>query len=157
MNSNHYSAAVVLTLGLMSLALRVAGAAAPAISASDFAHCAAIAASDERLACFDALSAPPASRAQDSHADPKAFGLTKPVVHAAPEGPELIQALVTKMGNVGLSGADVSVLLDNGQTWLVNASDVELKAGDSITIKRASLGSFLLVSGRHSYRARRLQ
>jgi hypothetical protein len=160
MNNRPNSARIALSLALMSLALRAAGAAPQAVSPADLAHCAVIAAADERLACFDTLAAPAAPvtpRAQETHTGTKAFGLTQPVAQAAPEGPQLIAAHVTQVSNVGLSGANVSVLLDNGQTWLLNASDVDLKAGDSVTVKRAALGSFLLIIGRHSYRVRRLQ
>jgi hypothetical protein len=157
MNGQHYSARVVLLLGLASLALRVVDAAASPVSASETARCASIASADERLACYDALAAPAPARSQDSHTSTQAFGLTKPVARAPPERPELITAQVMKVNFGGLSGGDVSVLLDNGQTWIVEASDVQLRRGDSVTVKRAALGSFLLIAGKRSYRVRRME
>jgi hypothetical protein len=164
MNGHRLSAGVVLFLGLGAIAGRAAGAAAPVPSANDLAHCAAIVAADARLACYDALapaaSATPAAPARppDTRTDAKAFGLPKPVPVAAPEVPELIHALVTQVTVGRLDGGSISVLLDNGQTWTVAASEVQLKAGDSVTIKRAALGSYLLTTqAKHSYRVRRLQ
>jgi hypothetical protein len=157
MNGHCYSARVVLLLGLASLALRVAGATPSPVSARELARCAGIASGDERLACYDALAAPAPARSQDSHASTQAFGLTKPVARATPEGPELITALVLKVNDAGLSGGAVSVQLDNGQTWIIDASDVQLRRGDPVTVKRAALGSFLLISGKRSYRVKRME
>ena len=49
------------------------------------------------------------------------------------------------------------VVLDNGQSWRVSDADDWLTKGDAVTIKRASLGSFLMhTPSNHSYRVRRI-
>ena len=184
-------------------------AAAPAIDPGALAHCAAISAADERLACYDSLARPkprpaaaanstPASGKASPHAatappaspaaaaakaapaaaaagataagatatgaaaagatadSAKSFGLTKHAVPAAEEGPDQIQAKVTRidtdrLGNVRLS-------LDNGQVWTFNAQDTLIRVGDAVTIKRGALGSFLLrAPEHHTYKVQRSQ
>jgi hypothetical protein len=54
----------------------------------------------------------------------------------------------------------MTVQLDNGQTWLFTeaADDARLGSGDAVTIKRASLGSFILATPSHrTYHVHRLQ
>jgi hypothetical protein len=171
------------------------------------AHCAAITAADERLACYDSLARPkprpaaaasstPASGKASPHAatappavpttaaakaapaaaaagaaaagtaaagataagatSDKSFGLTKHAVPSAEEGPDHIQAQVTRidtdrLGNVRLS-------LDNGQVWTFNAPDTLIRVGDAVTIKRGALGSFLLrTPEHHTYKVQRSQ
>jgi hypothetical protein len=177
--------AVGASLGsaLLGLTLTAPGAAAPADSAAELARCAAITASeerlacydaracagivaaDQRLACYDALAEPKPSRPRtapvdatrpaSSDSDAKSFGLSKSQLPATPEGPKLINARVTQV-TVDRLG-NVRTLLDNGQSWTFNDPDALLKPGDSVTIRRAALGSFLLTAGRRSYRAQRLQ
>ena len=161
--------------------------AAPVDSAK-LAHCATIAAADERLACYDQLasrrsavpatapapaqtpapgslsarSPTPATVAAQAASPPSAFeagskpfGLTAHKVVGA-ETPTSIRAAVTAVSQNAVG--DVSLRLDNGQTWSLTEPGASLKAGDLVTIKRASLGSFLIVTpDRRSYRARRLQ
>jgi hypothetical protein len=87
-------------------------------------------------------------------ADPaKSFGLTK---HTAPspEGPDRIQAQVTRVDTNRLG--EVRVSLDNGQAWTFNAPDALIRVGDAVTIKRGVLGSFLLTTpAHHTYKAQR--
>jgi hypothetical protein len=83
------------------------------------------------------------------------FGFSPAQLHSAPAGPESIEAAVVRVGQSSLG--QTTVALDNGQTWLIREGDVRLSAGDKVTIKRAALGSFLLLApSRHSYRANRL-
>jgi len=50
------------------------------------------------------------------------------------------------------------VVLDNGQTWTVMDNDGRLASGDAVTIKRAALGSFLMMApSNHRYRVRRIK
>jgi len=85
----------------------------------------------------------------------KSFGLTQ---HTAPieQGPDRINAQATRVdtdrnGNVHLS-------LDNGQVWIFNAPEALIRVGDTITIKRGALGSFLLTTpAHHTYKAQRSQ
>ncbi|TLZ37941.1 MAG: hypothetical protein E6K32_15725 [Gammaproteobacteria bacterium] len=136
-------------------------------------RCAAIAAPDERLACYDALvcagivaaqerlawdvqtSPGDAVRPKSSATDTQSFGLSPRQLPATPEGPKLIKALVTRV-TVDRAG-NVLMSLDNGQSWTFNDQDALFRPGDSVTIRRAALGSFLLTAGRRSYRARRVQ
>jgi hypothetical protein len=172
---------VILGTATIALAVAAPGTAALADGAADLARCAAITTSDERLACYDALCAgivaaeqrlacydalanpkgsvsqaapADAARPKSSASDAESFGLSRQLP-STPQGPEMIKARVTqvtvdRLGNVLMS-------LDNGQSWTFNDPDALFRPGDSVTIRRAALGSFLLRVGRHSYRARRLQ
>jgi len=196
-------------LALAALGLSRGAAAAATVDPGALAHCAAIVAADERLACYDSLARPkpspaaaaspaPASATSSPHAvtapgtPPKAapattapaaasaapaavsaapaaagigagattgpaksFGLTE---HTAPsnQGPDHIQAQVTKVDTNRLGNVRVS--LDNGQAWAFNAPDALIHVGDTVTIKRGVLGSFLLTTaGHHTYKAQRSQ
>ena len=102
-----------------------------------------------------AKSHPPRS-SQAAPIDAKSFGLTKPAPQVTPSGPELIKARVVKVNTSQFGG--VEVLLDNGQTWALNEPNEQLGTGDSVTIKRAALGSFLMTTpAKKSFRVRRLQ
>jgi hypothetical protein len=90
--------------------------------------------------------------------DPRNFGLSQAQLHKAPEGPAAIQARIAKIvdNRAGLA----YVVLDNGQTWILTEADEDsrLGPGDSVTIKRASLGSFLMTTQtKRSYHVRRTQ
>jgi hypothetical protein len=152
---------------LISLA---AVTAAKAADADGLTHCAGIPAPRERLACYDALAhrpadktpptaaavPPPASAAAISAADPKNFGFSLAQQHVAFVGPKSIDARITTID----SNADgqTYILLDSGQTWVVSENDGWLSKGDAITIKRASLGAYLLTGrSNHFYYVRRIQ
>jgi hypothetical protein len=171
-------------------------AAAGAAGSAELARCAAIAAPEARLACYDALAgraaqgqaaarvaapttpspaaapaaaaAPPAPSPSatpattttappttpPAAADAQSFGLTKAQQHAVPEGPATIQAVVARVADDG--AGHMYVVLDNAQTWLLPEPDSRLSPGDTVTIRRASLGSYLMVTpSKHSYRVRR--
>ena len=112
-----------------------------------------------------APAAPPAPAPVSSFAsDPRNFGLTEAQQHAqaqphaAPEGPASVQARVTKI--IDNRAGRGYVILDNGQTWVFvdAADDARLSPGDPITIKRGSLGSFLMLTpSKHSFHVRRTQ
>jgi hypothetical protein len=73
-------------------------------------------------------------------------------------GPTAIQAHIVKFIE-SRYGHDAAVL-DNGQTWIFvdGGDDAALRPDDPVTIKRGSLGSFLLVTAsKHSYHVRRTQ
>jgi hypothetical protein len=170
-----------MTKSMAAMILMAASAAAAAgPSDADMARCAAIGPRDARLDCFDALAlqsskkppavaatesprAPPAGRraaapvaAQSSEAAVSHFGLP-PVPQDTPDlGLKMIRA------NISGLGADQSgrmlVLLDNGQTWSVSGDDGWLSEGQAVRIRRASVGTFLLLNAaNHSYRARRVK
>jgi hypothetical protein len=112
-----------------------------------------------------APAAPPAPAPVSSFAsDPRNFGLTEAQQHAqaqphaAPEGPASVQARVTKL--IDNRAGRAYVVLDNGQTWVFvdAADDARLSPGDPVTIKRGSLGSFLMLTpSKHSFHVRRTQ
>ncbi|MGC1524014.1 MAG: hypothetical protein WA803_20920, partial [Steroidobacteraceae bacterium] len=90
--------------------------------------------------------------------DPQNFGLTPAQAHAPPAGPAAIKASIAKI--LGNPAGHTYAILDNGQTWLfVDAGDdAGLSPGDPITIKRGSLGSFLMITpSKRSYHVRRTQ
>jgi hypothetical protein len=168
---------------LLGVSLTASSATPP--TAADLARCAGIAAPDARLACYDTLNssteraAPtttatpaPAAAATPTHAAPalppapaptptsdaRNFGLTPAQVHKSPEGPVAIEAHIAKIINNPY--ARDYVVLDNGQTWTYTDSDEDarLAPGDQVTIKRASLGSFLMrTPSKHAYHVRRTQ
>jgi hypothetical protein len=187
----------VLSMSLASLSFAAAGAEPPTtVSAAALANCAGIAASDERLACYDALAGRVPSRTETVHAaapsvvtaksipaaaaqtasaavpagqtgdappvpnppdpaDAKNFGLTPHQLKKAPEGPEQIQAVVNRLTED--RAGNVYVVLDNAQTWVLNNLEGQLRPGDPVTIKRAALGSFLMLTpDRRRYRVQRL-
>ena len=183
MSGRQRAVGVSLGSALLGLTLTAAGAATPADSAAELARCAAITASEERLACYDARACagiaaadqrlacydalakpkPPGSQAgpgdavrpKNSANDAENFGLTQRHPPAAAEGPQVLKALVTevtvdRLGNVLMS-------LDNGQSWTFNDTGGFFNPGDSVTIRRAALGSCLLTAGGRSYRARRVR
>jgi hypothetical protein len=53
---------------------------------------------------------------------------------------------------------NITVVLDNGQTWSFIEPEPRLRPGDTVTIRHASLGSFLMLTpSRRSYRVERLK
>ena len=122
-----------------------------------------IAASDERLACYDARAKPKSPEPQGAPAvaarpaskpdDAASFGVIRRTLVSEP-GPQQIGAVVTGL-SVDRQGS-VLVSLDNGQSWTVKDADARLNAGDAVTIRRAALGSFLMTTpSRHTYRVQR--
>jgi hypothetical protein len=173
---------VALAVGLAGLALPVSGGAPPTLSAElarcatlpvgeerlacyDAVTCAALTDDNERLACYDALTkaksarpptAPVATAGSDPARGDAGFGAVQLKKPTKPQGPEQIKATVTRVS--AERQGTVSVLLDNGQTWTLHESEPRLTSGDLVTIRRASLGSFLMITPtRHSYRVQRTQ
>jgi hypothetical protein len=119
--------------------------AAPATHSAAATAAPAAAATGAAVAGAAAASTDPAA---------KSFGLTP---HAAPEqGAERIQAQATRVDIDRLGTVRLS--LDNGQVWTFNAPEALIRVGDTITIKRGTLGSFLLTTpAHHTYKAQRSQ
>jgi hypothetical protein len=89
-------------------------------------------------------------------ADPKNFGLTPAQQHTADLGPKAIAAQISIVSSDHVGRT--LVVLDNGETWTVMDNDGRLSSGDAVTIKRAALGSFLMMTpSNHSYRVRRIR
>ena len=176
MTDGHRAILILLPLGLAGSCPCVAGTH-PAVDPAEFARCARIDAADERLACYDGLGRPvktppvaaaPTSAAADKAPAPEkssaqapaaggvhAFGLTR---HEAPPPapPDVVRAQVAVVTTDRLG--KVHVRLDNGQVWSFTAADALLRAGEAVTIRRASLGSFLMTTpSHHTYRVQRTE
>jgi hypothetical protein len=154
------------------LAAQAAGGDAPQ-------RCAGIGDDRSRLACYDAIFGKPSASAA-STADPAAatgtasapaaaspetdFGLTEAAKQARDpkkakdEMPESITSMVAAVGH--RPGGELTVTLENGQVWTQVTVDqrARVAAGDTVTIKKAALGSHLLVTqGRYATRVRRVK
>jgi hypothetical protein len=171
--------AMILVTNIQGAAL--AGTAGDLV-VTDLSRCAAITDRDDRLACYDAL----ASRNRQSNGTPRGnvtntstpaptlapktaatnpptqssadFGLSVAQVHkerGAPEAIQSIDGVVTGFGQ-NSNGRPV-VRLDNTQSWELDGADPLLAVGDKVTIRRATLGSFLMVTPtKRLHRVRRL-
>jgi hypothetical protein len=196
------------------LLVSLVAATAAAHGADELARCAAIAAPDTRLACYDTLAHRPADPAPSSainrpnspaaaaqgvaatasapgniaaspggapaistangaaaaapsstsaassaaafYADPRNFGLDPVQKEAVAAGPKSMSARIENLGSD--QAGRTSIVLDSGERWTVFDNDGRLSAGDEVTIKRASLGSYLMMTrSNHSYRVRRIQ
>jgi hypothetical protein len=88
--------------------------------------------------------------------DPKNFGLTAVQQHTADLGPQMITATISNLGSN--QKGEAFVMLDNGQTWSVTDNDGWLATGQAVRIKKAAMGSYLmLIPSNHSYHVRRLK
>ncbi|MBV8496597.1 MAG: hypothetical protein JO361_07445 [Gammaproteobacteria bacterium] len=143
------------------------GAADERLACYDALSCGAIAAADERLACFDGLAKSRAARPHGVVAAPPAGAGTAGAPAALPgdagsfgrvqrptpppravEGVQQITAVVTRV-ETDMQGV-VHVSLDNGQVWtLVNYDRAFPSSGETVTIRRAALGSFLMTTASH--------
>jgi hypothetical protein len=157
---------------LASSLFLIATIAATASAAEDPANpgCSTILGAAERLACYDKLF-PPASGAA-SIVDREAqrvkalqdFGLSHAqVVSREPEetrAPEFDQIAAHVLRVSERADGNRVVTLDNGQTWLLTEGTSKgwLRPGDAISIRKAALGTFLLMTpSRFPLRARRIQ
>jgi hypothetical protein len=91
--------------------------------------------------------------------DPQNFGFTRAQVQAQtqappPQGLQSIQAHITNV--LTDRQGNGFVLLDNGQMWTYQGDDGRMRPGEPVTIKRASLGSFIMVTqSKRSYHVTR--
>jgi len=118
-------------------------------------HAAAATAAPAAAAAGTAATGAGAAAAAAAEPAAKSFGLTQ---HVAPaeQGPDRVQAQATRVDIDRLGTARLS--LDNGQVWTFNAPEALIRVGDTITIKRGALGSFLLTTPEHhTYKAQRSQ
>ena len=162
----------LLPLVFAMLAAQAAGGDAPQ-------RCAGIGDDRSRLACYDAIFRKPAASATGTVvadaaaastssspvASPEAdFGLTEAAKQARDPGkakdvmPESITGTVAAVGR--RPDGELSVTLENGQVWTQVTVDqrARVTAGDTVTIKKAALGSHLLVTqGRYATRVQRVK
>lgn len=118
-----------------------ASAAAPPSAAS-----AGVAASS--VAATAVSGAPSAAAAKDS------FGLYT-AEHPAPAVASSLEARVVELGRS--ASGHTTVALEGGAVWELDTADPLLGVGDLVTIRRASLGSFLLETpSKRTHRVRRL-
>lgn len=163
---------MVTTLAV--LAAVKAGAAVPTAAE----ECSAIADDRERLACYDEVFGKPAGAGQQAipaavaagapaAAPPNAdveFGLSE-AAKAAREPEKAKQRFPDSItGAVAAVGfkptGELVVTLANGQVWIQTdtLSLAKVKAGDTVTIRKGALGSYLLVTASNaSTHVKRLQ
>jgi hypothetical protein len=84
------------------------------------------------------------------------FGLNRREIEPQVQKLGSIKSVVSQMTEDRLH--NITVVLDNGQTWSFIEPQPRLRPGDTVTIKHASLGSFLMSTpSRRSYRVERLK
>jgi hypothetical protein len=88
--------------------------------------------------------------------DPKNFGFTPAQQHTLDVGLQMITATISNLSSN--QKGETFVLLDNGQTWSVAENDGWLATGQAVSIKRASMRSYLMrIPSNHSYYVHRLK
>jgi hypothetical protein len=106
-----------------------------------------------------ATAAAAAHSAPTTSEQPENFGLSNAQLETSgqkTESLQSIQAHVTELPGDQLRATYVT--LDNGQTWKCTDGDMNLRVGEAVTIRRATLGSYLLISeSKHSYHVKRLR
>lgn len=150
--------------------------AKPSALVEDVTKCRAITDANARLACFDsAVAALQEARdkreivvvTRESVRDTRRrlFGISLPKIRLFggdddEEEREEIKEITAKIDRAWRSGYDRwTIKLEDGSTWqtLENFPSAEPKTGDSITIRRAALGSFMgSVNGLRSARIKRI-
>ena len=128
-----------------------AAPAAPAPAPPTLAS-AAVAAAPAPAAASVTAAAPAAAAAPAK----QSFGLY-PVEHPPP--PPAAKSMTARVVEVGTSvGGHMTVGLEGGQLWELDDADPLLAVGDTVTITRATFGSFLLQTPtKRSHRVRRLR
>jgi hypothetical protein len=164
---------VALAAIFISLASMAPGQASAA-DQSKGAECAALDDPAARLACFDAAfpraprSGPPkpvaaAVAADEPVSEAGKFGLSvkqRKAIEPKPAQPEMVATTAAVKNVRRLPSGYLLIDLDNDQVWQQTEVDshIWLRPGDRVTIRRASLGSYLLdTPTNYSTRVRRLQ
>ena len=121
-----------------------------------FQVCAAHGDGGRRLACYDqAMKRPDSSPTPEQR-----FGLTPGQVLEKQHLERPPQDITSQVVSVGRSSQGVvRVILANGQVWTAQSPsepDLSIEVGDTVTVSRALLGSFLLTSRRTGNRSVRV-
>jgi len=136
---------------LSGRAVQSAAAAAPP-PAAPAAPPAAVQASP--AAAAPPAAAPPAAAAAAAVPPKESFGLYA-AEHPAPRVASSLQARVVAVGN-SASGR-MTVALEGGQLWELDDADPLLAVGETVSIHRAALGSFLMQTAtKRTHRVHRL-
>ena len=171
MSRSHHAANSVAGFGLAALAFACAQSAEVSVPMSVLKKCADISEQLKRLACYDqvaerptgstastaapvAKAAPSSASAPAADAAPSAagaatakqsFGLYS-VEHPAP--PPTVEAVISaKVISLGSSSrGHPTVTLEGDQVWELDSGDPVLAAGQMVTVKRGTLGSFILTT-----------
>ena len=162
----------LLPLAFAALAAQAAGGDTPQ-------RCAGIGDDRSRLACYDAIFGKPAASAASTAVPAAATGTAPAPATASPETdfglteaakqardpkkakddmPESITGTVAAVGH--RPGGELTVTLENGQVWTQLEVDprARVAVGDTVTIRKAALGSHLLVTAsRYATRVRRVR
>jgi len=135
------------------LSTKAAASTATQVPATPQAAAPAVAPAAAAASASSAATAAPAAVAAG---DPKNFGLTPAQQHTIDAGPKMITANISILSS-DQKGAAL-IVLDNGETWSVADGDGWLATGQAVRIKRAVMGSYLvLIPSNHSYHVRRLK
>ncbi|WKT61953.1 hypothetical protein Q2E61_07075 [Microbulbifer thermotolerans] len=132
-----------------TLILAAAGASADTLS-KQLRACAAIEASDKRLACYDTLSGTLDQRAEQN------FGQEQ--LRITEDAPDTIEAAIADISKTAYNKALIT--LDNGQVWRQNDSTrLTWKVGDAVVLERGLLGSFFMkqADGGRKIRVKRIR
>jgi hypothetical protein len=144
------------------------------LAANPLEACTRICEPIERLACYDQLAGraqAPSSAPVSGAPPPPTAGVAAPVsavapeesfgLHAAehPKAPPAAATLTARIERLGVSAnGRPTVELTGGQLWELDGSDPLLVTGDSVTISRATFGSFLMRTAKgRTLRVRRLR
>jgi hypothetical protein len=161
MSGSLRGALLFTSLTVSGLALSQAQTAEPTVPKSVLKKCADIGEPLKRLACYDqvaerpvgamAATGTPAARPSPTSTAPEAvptkqsFGLYS-VEHPAP--PPVTEALISaKVFSLGSnSRGHGTVTLEGDQVWELDSADPVLAVGQTVTVQRGTLGSFILTT-----------
>jgi len=125
--------------------LALTAASNQAISAPDSHRCSSINSDSERLACYDKAFGTPAAPPNSAPPKPE-FGLPAKKAYPGVEDKKDSEIRAAVSSVTRQRDGKFVVTLDNGQTWQQSEIDsrVGLEVGDTVNVRRAALGSYLL-------------